>query len=355
LKQIDWRKNRLEIEYLYNITIQSLDDFLNAESKLNVWPYFNNFQKQCGVYKEKDFSFVVIENNKIIGLCPLYLTIIDNRAEFSDDGGYLRSPIVSLTLSIRKREKVFDFIFKTIDDIAKENNVQKVMFLMDPQLNLTKANPFLKYYYINTSINTQVIDLRADISDLRQGFRKSYKALVNKGLKTYQFRVMNYLNPDYEIHELYRKIHKKAAGRETRNKESFDKQFDQLKNNEATLISVICNGQYVQMNYFNHYHDFVYYASAADDPDFSDSCLVPIGHSIMWFAMEYFKNENYKFFEIGYQYSESTLFDNISEKEINISYFKRGFGGESVSLYRGIKYLNLSLMKSELSLIKEKV
>jgi len=321
--------------------------FISSEN-LNLWPYTREFQCQCGLIKIKDLSFVVIENKHILAICPLYVTKEDEYNQFSDDGGYLRSPIVSFTLPERKREKAYDFIFKTIDELAFRYNVVKSLIMFDPQPDYSYHNLFLKYDYINTSLLTQIINLSKPKEDLWMDLRKSYKALINKGLKTYDYHIMTRDNADYEIHEKYRLTHFMAAGRATRPKENFDLQFEQLKAGQATLISVLFEGKYVQLNYFNHYNNYVHYASAADDPEFSSTCMVPIGHAIIWQAIKYFKENNYKYLELGTQYFGNQLFEYPSEKKKMISYFKRGFGGSPYPLYRGIKYYDKSLLKYDI-------
>jgi len=52
--------------------------------------------------------------------------------------------------------------------------------------------------------------------------------------------------------------------------------------------------------------------------------------------------------EIGHQQLGPQIFDSPSEKEINLSFFKRGFGGNIKTLYRGIKYYDHNYMKKEL-------
>jgi hypothetical protein len=319
-----------------------------AIQNLNLWPYTREFQCQCGLNKFKDLSFAVVENDNVLAICPLFVTCQGQYNQFSDDSGYLRSPIVSSFITERKRGKIYDFIFNSIDDLAVTYKVSKSMFMIDPQPDSKHYNVLLIYNYINTSLLTQIIDLSKNEGELRRDLRKSYKSLINKGMKTYNFCVMTKENAIYELHEQYRVTHIKAAGRETRSKEIFDYQYEQLKAGQATLVGVLFEGRYVQFNYFNHYNNYVYYASAADDPDFSIACKVPIGHAIMQYAINLFKQMNYKYFELGWQYYGNQLFDYPSEKEKLISYFKRGFGGMPYPLFRGIKYYDKSLLRSDL-------
>lgn len=321
--------------------------FISSEN-LNLWSYTRKFQLQCGLNKIKDLSFAVIENKTILAICPLYVTPDGKYNQFSDRGGYLRSPIVSSALPERKIKKVYNLIFKTIDELAFENDAAKALLMFDPQPDYRYHNLFLEYDYIDASLLTQIIDLSKPKEDLWMDIRKSYKGLINKGLKIYNFHIMTRDNAEYEIHEKYRLTHFKAAGRATRSKETFDLQFEQLRAGEATLISVLFEGKYVQLNYFNHYNNYVHYASAADDPDFSSTCMPPMGHAIIWQAIKYFKENNYKYLELGLQYFGNQLFEYPSEKKKMISYFKRGFGGSPYPLYRGVKYYNKSLLKCDI-------
>jgi hypothetical protein len=43
------------------------------------------------------------------------------------------------------------------------------------------------------------------------------------------------------------------------------------------------------------------------------------------------------------------MFDTVSDKEAQISFFKRGFGGDNHTLYRGIKYYNVEQKVQELT------
>ena len=51
---------------------------------------------------------------------------------------------------------------------------------------------------------------------------------------------------------------------------------------------------------------------------------------------------------MGRQLYSRQLFDHPSQKDLSISFFKSGFGGEVFSLFRGIKYYDNKLRKKEL-------
>ena len=157
---------------------------------------------------------------------------------------------------------------------------------------------------------------------------------------------MDYNNANYDIHEIYRKLHHKTAGRVTRSRETFNMQFEDLKNDKAVLAGLKDGEQFITFSYFNHHQSSAYYGSASDDPDFQTE--IPLEHCIIWTAIEYYKKRGLDFFETGCQQFGPQLYDHPGQKDINISFFKRGFGGKIVPLYRGIKYYSKELMQQEL-------
>lgn len=314
--------------------------FLDEEKVLNTWGYTRNSQNQCGIStRTADLSFAVCENNKVLAICPLFLNDAQGQLSFSDDGGYLRGPLVASSQEERKRNKIIDFVFAHIDSSAVQHGAELAMFFYDPQpTRRYQANPLPEFGFLDTSLSSQILDLSLSEENLRTDLRKSYKALINKGLKTYEIQAISGASADRDMHEAYRETHKRAAGRETRPRKTFDLQFEELQAGEATLIYMKHANKLVQFNYFNHRNSYVNYSSAADDPEFSETCEVPLGHTILWFAQAHFKARGMKWMEIGWQFYGHQLFCAPSPKEIAISHFKRGFGGYAASLYRGIKF-----------------
>jgi hypothetical protein len=325
-------------------------EVFESREPMNLWSYTRLFLQQRGfAYRLEDLSFAVVESGQVIGICPVFLTKIGEELSFSDDGGYLRAPLVSASLNSRAQSRVLTAMMSHLDELAVKKHVGKAMFLIEPQpAQPSIAHNFLTAYgYLDTSIATQILDLQKTEEALKSELRKSYTPIINKGLRTYEFAVYDKKNPDFEVHETYRRTHFKAAGRETSPKFTFDLQFEQLKRGESVLITASFTGKPVQLDYFQTYNGHVYYGSAADDPEFSDSAEVPLGHAIIWRAIQHFKSQGFRHFEIGWQESVQP-FSRPSPKELKIAFFKRGFGGSSYPLFRGIKHYDLALMEREM-------
>ena len=102
----------------------------------------------------------------------------------------------------------------------------------------------------------------------------------------------------------------------------------------------------IAFSLFIKFKDGAYYGSAADDPDVQVD--VPIAHIIQWKAIEWLKEKKIKYYEIGWQQFGNQFYDFPSYKELSICFFKRGFGGLSVPLFRGEKFYDVKFMEQTL-------
>jgi len=330
-------------EYINNNLSSYKYTILNLE-------YFLLYSK----YLIYDKSFIVIENNKCVGICFLPIEETKRIVTVSISDGY-----VFLPLSTEKR--IEKEIFKEIEKICVEYKIQKVNFSIDPLIleYKDKFNTLLEYGFVDTSTTDCLIDLKLEEQDLWKNLRKSYKALINSILKNDEFEIViiDKDNIYYKLHELYRELHAKCAGSATRVKETFDKQFEMLENDNASLIGLKLNGNFIGFNYFFHFQKTVIYASGADDPEYENS-KIPIYHVILWNAIKYYKERGFDFMEFSQPcgYNKVNGFnDYLDEKQINISHFKRGMGTKMVPAFRGIKYFNKSLLLDDVDKFKEKV
>ncbi|MGB9855717.1 MAG: hypothetical protein ACPLKS_04165 [Caldisericum exile] len=301
-----------------------------------------------------DLSFVYIENNEPVAI--VFLPIEENNFKsISLSGSYTVAPLA-------KNKKYMKKVFNIIDELSKINNIKLIKFYIDPQyqkfLNL-EYNFLLEYGFINTSSSTCIIDLRKSQQDIWSKIRKANKSLINGIIKNsaYEIIVYDYQNPDFAVHELYRELHKKCAGKETRRKITFDLQYQMLIDDKAALFSLKFKESYIAFAYFLHFQKSCIYMSAADDPDF-ESLNISKSHPLIWTACLYYKKRGIELLELSQPcgFSKvSGLDDYLDEKQINISHFKRGIGGEMVLMYRGIKYFDKNLLICDIEKFKERV
>jgi len=347
--QIIYKEDNIELflrnwqEYIDNNLVSYKYTFLNIE-------YFILYSK----YLIKDKSFVIIENNKCVGICFLPIEKIETIVSISISNSYVFAP---LTINKRIEKKIYE----TIELIIQEFDIQKINFALDPLILEYKDrfNYLLEYGFVDTSTSDCLIDLKLEEKKLWTNLRKSYKALINSILKNEEFEIViiDKKNSSYELHEIYRELHAKCAGGATRVKETFDKQFEMLENDCASLIGLKYNSKFIGFNYFFHFQKTVIYASGADDPAYENS-RIPIYHVILWKAIQYYKKREFDFIEFSQPcgYNKINGFeDYLDEKQINISHFKRGMGTKMVPAFRGVKYFDKYLFLKDIKKFKDKV
>ena len=122
-----------------------------------------------------------------------------------------------------------------------------------------------------------------------------------------------------------------------------------MRDGEGFMAVAYYKGVAVSFSYFFIYKNNSYYGSAVTLNDAPD---LPIAHLLQWKSILYMKERGIKFYEIGWQVFWENFSDFSSPKEVNISKFKRGFGGDTYPLYMSEKYYNKDLF---LKVWKERV
>jgi len=170
---------------------------------------------------------------------------------------------------------------------------------MDFLLNgrLSGASKFLiSKGFKATPIYEQVIPLSIPEAELKANLRKSYKSLVTKGNPT--------VNPKVWL-DIVKQIHGQYGGK-LRSAKTWS--IQQQMSDGGGGFCVVDSGSYALV-YHNKYR--AYYASGRG----------PNNHAAIWYAMLEARKRGCMYFDMGEQ-----VFSG-DEKKVNISKFKRGFGG----------------------------
>ncbi|NEU58109.1 GNAT family N-acetyltransferase [Halorussus sp. MSC15.2] len=296
-------------------------------------------------------SFMVTHSKEIIAVCPLILETVDGVRQFTYAGGYGPTPAFSADLSEGERDTIEGMIFDEVDERAAEHGVQRVK-MQHPSLaeetptGTESYNYLVRHGFVDTSIHTQLVDLDRDIDDIRADLRRDYRRSIDDAADTFEATVFDSENVTESIHDQYKQCHIKDAGGQTRPDETFEMMYDWITADEAFLVGAKYEGEYVGFSYFLAYDGGVYYASSARDPD-SDTYDLGIGHLLQWEAMKWMVERGLDTYEPGWQFFDRTFPHLASDKEVNISQFKRGVGGTTRPLSRGEKYYDGDLFREE--------
>lgn len=184
---------------------------------------------------------------------------------------------------------------------------------------------------------TRMIDLGQDEADLWRGVRRSYHAMINRLSREYLAREgptagkLRHVLCGPGAGGLIRtaqRVHCLDAGRETRPDATWDLMGDWADDETGLLVMAYdySDGAVPEMTgwppcvgyvYFIRWEGWAYYASAA-------SLVLNINIALVWWALLALRERGTRWAELGWQGQGTT------EKERNVEFFRRGFGGVDV-------------------------
>lgn len=320
------------------------ENYSNDQEYLPVEYSYDFIEYQFEYYKESGWIDVSIQlfdinDRKIIGIWPLFINTENEIKKISSNGGSIIEPFL-LNKLISNKEKT---VLKACLDVL--NYLIGLKFELSGGLSIILRNAnyisewqkiieFSGYFkLINLKFESNIY-LDESLEILKKNVRKSYKSLINFGLKNWNFRVF-YKSSDFDITE-FKNFHFIVSGKKTRSDLTWLIQCKNIKNGNAALIcSYDISGNIVGGAYFDLTKDEANYSVGVYDRKLFD---LPIGHSIQMFALSFLKSIGVKNYRIGIIYKSSDL-PIPSEKELAISVFKAGFGGKYVPVFN-YKYIN---------------
>ena len=164
-------------------------------------------------------------------------------------------------------------------------------------------------------------ELETGPDQMRRGLRKSYRSLVNWGRANLNVEYVNTNNPDRALFDRYQSFHRTVAGRSTRPQKSWDVMFEWLVGGGGELIlAFLSSGELVAGTMIVDGTEVSNYASGVYDRTKFDK---PLAHWPLWLGITRSCERGLRLFDLG-----DIPISGVSEKEIDIGYFKRGFANK---------------------------
>ena len=300
-------------------TLEDWNEVLNNSSEVAVAHLKSSTEYNIVYYKGENLSFVLYDNNKAVGVFPLFAHKNEGFWMISGDGQYLIRPLFINNISKKVKKRLENKIASIINFISQKLEV-KLIKLVD--FNMALSSWYL--LWLRTANNVFVthefmINLTLTIDEIRLCFRKSYKPLTNKTFNEWDVSVFDGTIDD--TFEEFRLLHKEVAGRETRSRESWYIQKMQIMSKNAFLVTIRDKDILIGAGFFTYTKDIGVYSVGAYKRELFDK---PIGHVVQMKAIQVLKEKGCKLYHIG---QKVTPLDNYnpSEKEKSISHFKEGF------------------------------
>ena len=275
-----------------------------------------------------NLSMVLYNNKQAVGVMPLMAHKNEQHGwVLSSNSVEIIEPIFNQSLARKVKKRLEKELGNLIYDLAKQLNIRQCQFVNIEYFKLSswyvmwaeKAKEIFSTHHL-------LVDLSLSLEDIRLKFRKSYKPLVNKGLR--EWRVEVYEQVTSELFERVRLLHKSVAGGSTRPIETWDKKKEQIDVKESIIITVHNEDNVlIGTGLFTYFGDSGVYSMGAYKRELFDK---PLGHAVQMKAIETFKNNGLKWYEIGQKHLK---IDKIpaTEKELSISHFKEGFATHIVT------------------------
>ena len=259
-------------------------------------------------------AILLCKENTHVGV--MFFTL-DEEGDFS----YFKRPTQVFWNTFATKDDQFELYQILLSDLEKKLELKTISSLKLEYNSflfsgLYKFSPHIRYSYQAN------IDLTCSEEVIKRGIRRSYRSLINWGIREMSFVRLDHENADNVLFESFRLFHIEVSGRETRSKMTWDLQFEMIKNK-------MC---YLELGYYQEKlvsgvlvlvgTDEAYYGVAVNDRNLMYD-KKPIGHAIMRRSISHAKSLGLKNFNLGHIGP-----DFISEKDEAIGKFKSGLSSE---------------------------
>lgn len=287
------------------------DRFINTEPKsqfLQSWQW-GEFQKVCGY---KIWRLGIEEDGEIVAAATLLgKAVLVGRSYFFCP----RGPVVQLRITnLELRIKVFDFLFKEIEKIAKCENA--IFLRFEPQFQVSSFR-----FQVSKTIDIQpaktlILDLSKSeeeiLADMHQKTRYNIRLAEKKGVIVREATINEFDN--------FWKLAEQTGERDGFRLHSRGYYLSMLKNNPdfIKLFFAELDEEILTANIVSFFGDTVTYVHGASNNKFRE---VMAPYALQWYSIKLAKKLRFKYYD----------FFGIDEKKWpGVTRFKKGFGGEEV-------------------------
>lgn len=287
----------------------NVDSLLNIESLL----LFSNYYKKYYGEKFEDLSFYAVDESFIQATILCYR--IENEICWPSDGCYIyylnQNPTKELTTRIIKHLEEMAATYTCKSLIIRDTLVNGELSQLGNQL-------FKEKYVSRLSFDMRISYKGFNTQDFHKKVRKSYKSLLNWGDKNLGYLYINKNNQDLDAFNDFKSFHHKIAGRQTRSDETWQTQYELIKQGYGELVLGYYNNQLSAGSLFADYGDVSMYFTGVYERDLFQ---FGISHSLLYKGIcRSYERGNTSSFSLG-------LFDTDIQdpKWYNIQFFKKGF------------------------------
>ena len=290
-------------------------------------------------------SFFVTDGSRMLAICPLILETHlqgeDRFKEFSYSGSFGVTPALVNDLSEKYRSKLFKRVFNHVDNLALQNEVQRMSIQCSPLIPsflgscLPQSNWLLRYGMADVSVSSHIIDLSADVASLMRHMRSDVRKNIRRASRRLEVEIFDHENVSLGVFDQYREMHHRAAGKVTRPLVTFEMMYEWIQRGFAVLFGARLAGEFVGFYFVVVYKSRAISGSSCRDVN---HLKLPIGHFLNWEIVRWLKERGFQYYTTGIQQYGWLPHNFPSAKEVNIAAAKRGLGGYVIPCFHGEKF-----------------
>lgn len=320
---------------------------LNGDINYSYWftEYIVHYNQKNNI---RNYSTVFYDSNdEVLAIVPLFIETINENNQISIGENAINSPLFNPNLEQKSVVQIYEIIIDYVNELSVEFNSKLARFQI-PSLNMQSVN-YYKLFGFNEEIRnpdwyifkcdfSYIITLKnRSIPDIRSKIRKSFKSLINKTKNDTNLIILDKDNQDRRIFDKYIELHYEIKGK-NRTRETFEKDYIAICSGLETILICEYQDKFIGAVVLYTFNKKAIYNSAMQKYDTNG--LHP-NHFLMWESIEYLHKKEYEFFLNGEQVIQSDKYC-ISEKEKNLSHFKKAWGGELYPWMKVEKLYNVS-------------
>lgn len=323
-------------------------DFKMMEEAPDIWRSIENDNTTCvfvdyahdfvdyqnvyfsDIYEElHDLSLIIYNGGTAVAIWPLSLYKSMGKYQIGSWGKELISPLLRETgYTTETKRKLFRKCINALLEICNKFNITKFRikdFVMCEGVSIWSQMLFEYGAKCFGITNECFVDLTLSEQDILSRMRRTNKYSIQKSEQLWKSEIITNKNGKNKIDacfEQFRKLHIEIAGRETRNKQTWEIQSKAVLNtNDFVVLLYDEKQELIGASLFSTTNSMGNYSVAAYKRELFDQ---PVGHVSQWIAIKHMKSLGMKWYYIGTR-SYSKDWNKPSEKEISIGLFKEGF------------------------------
>ncbi len=290
--------------------------------------YQHEYMRGAG-WEIADLSLVLRVDGRPCGVWPLSLGGPPGAPRLSSAGAPVLAPIFVRDLSPRTVKKICNRALELVRLLCASHTLPDPLLEQGalPGAHMAGASEWHQQLMAAGAVpivrHDLFADLRPPLADIRASFRKSYRPLINVGLRSWPVFVMDQIQPDPVVWAQFKQLHCTVAGRSTRSDETWAMQYRMITAGAAFLVGLrdATHGSLVGAGFFQYTRDEGLYAVAAYDRALFDK---PLGHVVQQRAIETMKAHALHWYRIGERHYMQDA-PAPSDKLVAIASFKQGF------------------------------